>query len=165
LAAAAEPPATTSQSGSGERVVRTVEARLSRRAPARRFEVGVSFVIKLVQRWPRQGTVEPERYGGWKRPALAARTERVRPALAAEPDLTIAGGPRAIERGAGFAKVGVPSAAAGGEMKTDARYRKFVLRQAEPSSPPTSRPSIGGPQRFSCALQCWYSRQCSWKRS
>jgi transposase len=53
LAAAPEPSATTSQSGLGERVVRTVEARLSRRAAARRFEVGVSFVTKLVQRWPR----------------------------------------------------------------------------------------------------------------
>jgi transposase len=73
-----------------ERVVRAVEAGLSRRAAARRFEVSISFVIKLVQRWRRKGTVHPDRYGGWKRPALAAHTERVRALLAAEPDLTIA---------------------------------------------------------------------------
>jgi transposase len=73
-----------------ERVVRTVEAGLSRRATARRFEVSVSFVIKLVQRWRRQGTVEPAQYGGWKRPTLATHAGHVRDLLVAEPDLTIA---------------------------------------------------------------------------
>ena len=73
-----------------ERVVRAVEAGLSRRAAARRFEVSVSFVIKLMQRWRREGSVEPERYGGWKRPALAAHAERVHDLLRREPDLTIA---------------------------------------------------------------------------
>jgi transposase len=73
-----------------ERVVRAVEAGLSRRAAARRFEVSVSFVIKLLQRWRRNGTVEPERYGGWKRAALADHAERVHALVAAEPDLTIA---------------------------------------------------------------------------
>ena len=73
-----------------ERVVRAVEAGLSRRAAARRFEVSVSFVIKLLQRWRREGTVEPERYGGWKRATLAAHAERVHDLLQEEPDLTIA---------------------------------------------------------------------------
>jgi transposase len=73
-----------------ERVVRAVEAGLSRRAAARRFEVSISFVIKLVQRWRREGTVAPERYGGWKRPTLAAHAERVHELLRVEPDLTIA---------------------------------------------------------------------------
>jgi transposase len=73
-----------------ERVVRAVEAGLSRRATARRFEVSVSFVVKLLQRWRRRGIVEPERYGGWKRAALAVHAERVHALVAAEPDLTIA---------------------------------------------------------------------------
>jgi transposase len=73
-----------------ERVVRAVEAGLSRRAAARRFEVSVSFVIKLVQRWRRAGSVAPERYGGWKRPTMAAHAERVHQLLRGEPDLTIA---------------------------------------------------------------------------
>jgi transposase len=72
------------------RVVRAVAAGLSRRAAARRFEVSVSFVIKLVQRWRREGTIEPARYGGWKRPTLAAHAERVHDLLRGEPDLTIA---------------------------------------------------------------------------
>jgi len=73
-----------------ERVVRAVEAGLSRRAAARRFEVSVSFVIKLVQRWRRAGTLAPERYGGWKRPTLAAHAARVHQLVRREPDLTIA---------------------------------------------------------------------------
>jgi transposase len=73
-----------------ERVVRTVEAGLSRRATARRFAVSVSFVINLMQRWQRQGTVEPSQYGGWKRPFLAAHAGLVRDLLVAEPDLSIA---------------------------------------------------------------------------
>jgi len=73
-----------------ERVVRTVEAGLSRRTTAGRFGVSVSFVIKLMQRWRRDGTVAPDQYGGWKRSTLAVHAERVRALLAAEPDLTIA---------------------------------------------------------------------------
>jgi transposase len=42
-----------------ERVVRAVAGSLSRRAAAARFEVSVSFVIKLMQRWRRRGTVQP----------------------------------------------------------------------------------------------------------
>jgi len=73
-----------------ERVVRAVEGGLSRRAAARPFEVSVSFVIKLMHRWRREGTVAPEQYGGWKRPTLAVHTERVHALVAAEPDLTLA---------------------------------------------------------------------------
>ena len=81
---------TTVFGGPARRVVRAVEAGLSRRAAARRFEVSVSFVVKLMQRWRRGGTVAPERYGGWKRSALAAHAERVHDLLRREPDLTIA---------------------------------------------------------------------------
>ena len=47
-------------------------------------------MIKLMQRWRQQGTVQPDRIGGSKRSTLAAHAERVRALLAAEPDLTIA---------------------------------------------------------------------------
>jgi transposase len=73
-----------------ERVVRAVEGGLSRRAAARRFEVSVSFVVKLMQRCWHEGSVEPQRYGGWKRSALADHAGRVHALVAAEPDLTIA---------------------------------------------------------------------------
>jgi transposase len=57
------------------RVVRAVESGASRRAAAAKFEVSISFVVKLMQRWQRCGT---------------AHDERVRALAAAEPDLTIA---------------------------------------------------------------------------
>jgi transposase len=73
-----------------ERVVRAVAGGASRRASAAKFEVSISFVVKLMQRWRRCGTVQPARIGGAKRAALAAHAERVRALLAAAPDLTIA---------------------------------------------------------------------------
>jgi transposase len=73
-----------------ERVVRAVEGGASRRAAAAKFEVSISFVIKLMQRWQWRGTVQPDRIGGWKRSTLTAHAERVRALLAAAPDLTIA---------------------------------------------------------------------------
>ena len=72
------------------RIVRAVEAGLSRRAAAAKFEVSVSFVVKLMQRWRARGTLEPGRIGGRKRSTLAAHGERVQALLAAAPDLTIA---------------------------------------------------------------------------
>ena len=72
------------------RIVRAVEAGLSRRAAAAQFAVSVSCVVKLMQRWRDKGTLEPERIGGGKRSTLAAPGERVQALLAAAPDLTIA---------------------------------------------------------------------------
>jgi transposase len=73
-----------------ERVVRAVAAGASRRAAAAKFEVSISCVVKLMQRWHQGGTIQPDRVGGWKRSTLAAHGERLRALLAAEPDLTIA---------------------------------------------------------------------------
>jgi transposase len=72
-----------------ERVVRSVESGTSCRATAAKFEVSVSFVVKLMQRWRRQGSVAPDRYGGWKRSPLEAAAEQVLALVAAGPDLTI----------------------------------------------------------------------------
>jgi transposase len=63
---------------------------MSRRAAAAKFQVSVSFVVKLLRRWRDKGTLEPERIGGAKRSPLAAHAERVHAPLAAAPDLTIA---------------------------------------------------------------------------
>lgn len=73
-----------------ERVVRAVEGGASRRATAAKFEVSISFVVKLMQRWRARGTLQPDRIGGWKQSTLVAHAERVRALVAAEPDLTIA---------------------------------------------------------------------------
>ena len=72
------------------RLVRAVEAGLSRRAAAAKFEVSISCVVKLMQRWREKGTLQPDRIGGAKRSPLAAHAARVHALLAAAPDLTIA---------------------------------------------------------------------------
>jgi transposase len=72
------------------RIVRAVEAGLSRRGAAAKFAVSVSCVVKLLQRWRDKGTLEPDRIGGAKRSPLAAHAEQVHALLAAAPDLTIA---------------------------------------------------------------------------
>jgi transposase len=47
-------------------------------------------VIKLVQRWQRDGTLAPEPSRGGRRARLAGHAERVHALRAATPDLTIA---------------------------------------------------------------------------
>jgi len=41
-----------------ERIVRVVDAGTSRNAAAKQFDVSISFVVKLLQRW-RQGAARP----------------------------------------------------------------------------------------------------------
>lgn len=72
-----------------ERVVRAVEGGASRRAVARRFEVSVSFVVKLVQRWRDRGSVASDQYGGWKVSPLAAHAETITGLIEAKPDQRI----------------------------------------------------------------------------
>ena len=73
-----------------ERVVRSVESGASPRATAAKFEVSVSFVVKLWQRWRQRGMVQADRLGGGRRSLLATHAERVQALVAAAPDLTIA---------------------------------------------------------------------------
>lgn len=72
-----------------ERVVRDVEDGASRRSVAKKYRVSVSFVIKLVQRWRRGGSVSPGQIGGQKRYALVGHAELVSGLVRARPDLTI----------------------------------------------------------------------------
>jgi transposase len=72
-----------------ERVVRDVEEGASRRSVAKKYRVSVSFVIKLVQRWRRRGSVSPGQIGGQKVYALAGYAELVSGLVRARPDLTI----------------------------------------------------------------------------
>jgi transposase len=58
---------------------------------AARYEVSVSFVVKLMQRWRERGTLTPEPMGGRKPQRPAGHAERVRALVAADPDLTIDG--------------------------------------------------------------------------
>ena len=73
-----------------ERVVRGVEGGASCRQAAARFDVSVSFVVKLMQRWRQRATVAPDRFGGGKTSPLLVHADRVRALVAANPDMTIA---------------------------------------------------------------------------
>ncbi|MCC2665729.1 MAG: family transposase [Geminicoccaceae bacterium] len=53
-----------------QRIVRAVEAGASRRATAAQLEVSLSCVVKLVQRWRRNGTPAPDPVGGGRRAKL-----------------------------------------------------------------------------------------------
>ena len=48
-------------------VVRVVESGTSRNAAANQFDVSISFVVKLMQRWKQRGTIKADKYGGWKK--------------------------------------------------------------------------------------------------
>jgi transposase len=127
-----------------ERVVRAVEAGLSRRAAAARFEVSVSFVVKLMQRWRRLGTVAPEQVGGWKRSALEAHAERVRMLLAAEPDLTIAElRTRLAEKGVAASRSGIGRFLAAAGLTRKKRLSTPPSRTGR-TSPPRALPGANG---------------------
>ncbi len=72
-----------------ERIVRVVESGTSRNAAAKQFDVSVSFVVKLMQRWRRRGTIKADQYGGWKKPKLAPHADRIRALVAENCDITI----------------------------------------------------------------------------
>jgi len=72
-----------------ERVVGAVRRGASCRETAAKFEVSISFVVKLMQRWRRQGSVVPDRYGGWKRSPLETAAAQILALVAERPDLTL----------------------------------------------------------------------------
>ena len=72
-----------------ERIVRVVESGSSRNAAAKRFDVSISFVVKLMQRWQQRGTIKADKYGGWKKPKLAPHADRIRALVKQNCDITI----------------------------------------------------------------------------
>jgi putative transposase len=73
-----------------ERLVRAVGGGLSRNAAANKFDVSVSAVVKLIQRWKATGNYLPKRIGGYRKPLLADHADRVRRLVEEKPDMTIA---------------------------------------------------------------------------
>lgn len=71
------------------RVVEAVAAGASCRAAAARYEVSVSFVVKLLQRWRGSGSVAVRPVGGQRPYRLAEHVELVRRLVAAEPAITL----------------------------------------------------------------------------
>ncbi len=72
-----------------DRIVRAVDAGASRRATAAKFEVSVSFVIRLVQRWRLTGSAKVRGTGGRPRHRLEPHGALVDRLLAAKRDTTL----------------------------------------------------------------------------
>ncbi len=72
-----------------ERIVRAVEGGMSRNAAAKHFDVAVSTVVKLLQRWTATGSVRADQYGGWKKASLAVHEDRIRALVAEKCDITL----------------------------------------------------------------------------
>jgi transposase len=72
-----------------ERIVRAVDMGTSRNAAAKQFDVSVSFVVKLMQRWKQRGTIKADQYGGWKKSKLAPHAGRIRALVVENCDITI----------------------------------------------------------------------------
>lgn len=73
-----------------ERIVRAVEAGLSRRGAARTFGVSPSCAVKLVQRWRATGRVSAAPQGAPKRSKLDPHAEWLLGLVEDHPDLTLA---------------------------------------------------------------------------
>lgn len=71
------------------RIVRAVDAGSSRRSTAAKFEVSVSFVIRLVQRWRTTGSARVRGTGGRPRHRLEPHADLVDRLLAAKRDITL----------------------------------------------------------------------------
>ncbi len=123
-----------------ERVKRAVEKGGSCRQVAAQYEVSVSFVVKLMQRWRERGTLTAEPMGGRKPQRLAGHAERVRALIAADPDLTIDG----LRRRLADEGVTVSRSAVGRTLLALGLTRK-KRRRAPPSTTETTSPKPGEP--------------------
>ena len=72
-----------------ERVVRAVEGGSSRHKAAGQFDVSVSFVVKLMQRFRATGTFRPGDFGGHREPKLAPHEALVRELVEQAPSATL----------------------------------------------------------------------------
>ena len=72
-----------------DRIVRAVDRGASRRSTAAKFEVSVSFVIRLLQRWRTTGSAEVRGTGGRPPYRLAAHGDLVDRLLAERRDTTL----------------------------------------------------------------------------
>ncbi len=72
-----------------ERIVRAVEAGMSRNAAAQKYDVCPSTAIKIVGLWQATGSWEPKKFGGHKKHKLAPHEAQVKKLIEEKPDLTL----------------------------------------------------------------------------
>jgi transposase len=120
------------------RIVRAVDAGASRRSTAAKFEVSVSFVIRLVQRWRATGSAKVRGPGGRPRHRLEPHGELVDRLLAAKRDTTLE------ELRQALAREGVTASRSAVDRYLRARGLTRKKRQAMPPNrnAPTSPPRV-----------------------
>ena len=122
------------------RVVRAVKGGASRRSTASKFEVSVSFVIRLLQQWHRTGSSRARGTGGRKRHALEPHAALVDRLLASKRDITLE------ELRAGLADEGVAIGRSSIDRYLKARgltrkkRQRTPLSRSAPMSPPPAPP-------------------------
>ena len=72
-----------------ERIVRAVEGGMSCNAAAKVYDVAVSVVVKLMQRWRETGSFAAKPMGGYRGHKLSEHTELVQQLVKAKPDITL----------------------------------------------------------------------------
>ena len=123
-----------------DRVVRAVAAGASRRSTAAKFEVSVSFVIRLVQQWRTTGSARVRGTGGRPRHRLEPHAGLVDRLLAAKRDITLE------ELRQALAAEGIVVSRSGVDRYLKARGLTRKKRQAmppsrsAPTSPPRAKP-------------------------
>jgi putative transposase len=73
-----------------ERIIGAVEGGMSCNAAAKVYEVAVSAVIKLEQRWKATGSFEAKPMGGYRGHKLSEHMELVQRLVKEKPDITLA---------------------------------------------------------------------------
>jgi len=126
------------------RVVRKVNSGASCRSTAAKFEVSVSFVIRLMQQWRATGSVRVRGTGGRPRHRLEPHAELVDRLLAAKRDITLE------ELRQALAAEGVSVSRSGIDRYLKARGLTRKKRQrmppsrSEPTSPLPGLPGANG---------------------
>jgi len=133
-----------------ERVVRAVEGGSSRHKAAGQFDVSVSFVVKLMQRFRATGTFRPGDFGGHREPKLAPHEALVRELVEQAPSATLLELQKTLsERGVEVGKSSIgrflqrlrisnKKNALRGRAETSGRRRRARRMAGEPADP---RPS------------------------
>ncbi len=116
-----------------QRIVAYVEAGHSCRAAAAKFDVSPSFVVKLMQRWRRTGSLEPARQGRPPGGRLLPVHGFLRRTVEARPDITMPELAIALFEAHGV--VADPSALSRCLIKLGYSYKKISHRHGARSCP------------------------------
>jgi transposase len=72
-----------------KRIVKAVDGGLSRNKAAKRFDVAVSTVVKLMKHVEETGSIVPRKIGGYRKPKLAGHDAELKALVQATPDATL----------------------------------------------------------------------------